>query len=257
MAAAAAAAAVPAARSAGKTRFVEFLTNRGRDCAAPVFLRVQGLPSGGHGPIIAALGGGPAVDVRLLRTAGGGRSKARFFEKPPRRGFFVKGGRWSPFLFAKGSYVTMREALMRLLEPAVEALHYELVDLEFAKSGRGGVLRLYIDRADRNAGPVTVEDCARVSRAAGGVLDDADPIEGHYSLEVSSPGVDRVLRTRAHFERFLGERVYVELKLPLDGRRRFLGTLREVADDAIEVEVDGRAYRLPLDRIQKARLRPE
>jgi ribosome maturation factor RimP len=89
------------------------------------------------------------------------------------------------------------------------------------------------------------------------VLEIHDPIKGHYTLEVSSPGFDRILRTRAHFERFVGERIFAELKLPIEGRRRFIGLLKSVSSDTIVVEVDGKACALPLDRIQKARLRPE
>jgi ribosome maturation factor RimP len=152
----------------------------------------------------------------------------------------------------------MRDALMRLLEPPIEALGYELVDIEFARDGRGGTLRIYIDRraADAQSG-VTVEDCAQVSHAVSEVLELQDPIKGHYTLEVSSPGSDRILRTRAHFERFVGERILAELKLPLDGRRRFIGVLKSLEGGTIVVEVDGKAHSLPLDRIQKARLRPE
>jgi ribosome maturation factor RimP len=152
----------------------------------------------------------------------------------------------------------MRDALMRLLEPPIEALDYELVDLEFARAGSSGVLRIYIDRRGLEpGGQITVDDCARVSQALSRVLETEDPIKGHYTLEVSSPGFDRILRTRAHFERFSGARIAAELKLPLDGRRRFVGVLKSVAPDTIVVEVDGKAYSLPLDRIQKARLRPE
>jgi ribosome maturation factor RimP len=160
----------------------------------------------------------------------------------------------------------MRDALMRLLEPPIEALGFELIDIEFAQAGRGGVLRIYIDRrigADRGAGDadgqggnVTVDDCATVSHAVSQVLEIEDPIKGHYTLEVSSPGFDRILRKRAHFERFVGERIFAELKLPLEGRRRFIGTLKSIDGDSISVEVDGQEYRLPLERIQKARLRP-
>jgi len=150
----------------------------------------------------------------------------------------------------------MRDALMRLLEPPIAALDYELIDLEFAREGRGGVLRIYIDRR-AGAADVTVDDCASVSHAVSQILETQDPIKGHYTLEVSSPGFDRILRTRAHFERFIGERVFAELKLPIDGRRRFVGALKSVSDDTIVVEVDGQAYSLPFDRIQKARLRPE
>src|SRR5271154_2096905 len=148
----------------------------------------------------------------------------------------------------------MRDALMRLLEPPIEALGFELVDIEFAQAGRGGVLRIYIDRG---AGEITVDDCATVSHAVSQVLEIEDPIKGHYTLEVSSPGFDRILRKRAHFERFLGERIFAELKVAIDGRRRFVGTLKSIGNDSILVEVDGRPYELPLERIQKARLRPE
>jgi len=150
----------------------------------------------------------------------------------------------------------MRDALMRLLEPPIEALQFDLVDIEFAREGRGGILRIFIDRPN-SGGAITVDDCARVSGAVSQVLETHDPIKGHYTLEVSSPGFDRILRTRAHFERFVGERVFAELKLPLDGRRRFVGILKSLLGDTIVVEVDGKAYGLPLDRIQKARLRPE
>ena len=151
----------------------------------------------------------------------------------------------------------MRDALMRLLEPPIEALGFELVDLELAQAGRGGVLRIFIDRANERDTGVTVDDCAAVSHAVSEMLEVEDPIKGNYTLEVSSPGFDRILRKRAHFERFVGERIFAELKLPLDGRRRFVGTLKSIGNDSILVEVDGRPYELPLERIQKARLRPE
>ena len=152
----------------------------------------------------------------------------------------------------------MRDALMRLLEPPIEALGYELVDVEFAREGRGGVLRIFIDRrAGDTELSITVDDCARVSHAVSEVLEVEDPIKGHYTLEVSSPGFDRILRKREHFERFVGERIAAELKLAVDGRRRFVGVLKSITGDSIVVEVDGQAYALPLERIQKARLRPE
>ena len=155
-------------------------------------------------------------------------------------------------------FMKMRDALMRLLEPPIEALGFELVDIEFAREGRGGVLRIFIDgpARDGEAG-VTVDDCARVSHAVSEILETQDPIKGNYTLEVSSPGFDRILRKRAHFERFVGERIFAELKLPIDGRRRYVGELKSVAGDAIVVEVDGKMHSLPLERIQKARLRPE
>ena len=149
----------------------------------------------------------------------------------------------------------MRDSLLRLIEPPVEALGLELVDVEYASAGGGGVLRVFIDRCVADEPGITVDDCARVSHALSEMLEAADPIKGHYTLEVSSPGFDRILRTRAHFERFVGARVAVELRLPMDGRRRFVGDLRAVDGAEIDVVVDGQEYRLPLERIQKARLR--
>src|SRR3984957_5638382 len=174
-------------------------------------------------------------------------------------GLFVEErGPMVPFFVLSRGFEPMRDALMRLLEPPIEALDYELVDIEFAREGRGGVLRIFIDRRAQSSGTgVTVDDCARVSHAVSQVLEIQDPIKGHYTLEVSSPGFDRILRTRAHFERFVGERIFAELKLPIDGRRRFVGVLKSIAEDAVVVEVDGKAHSLPLERIQKARLRPE
>jgi ribosome maturation factor RimP len=152
----------------------------------------------------------------------------------------------------------MRDALMRLLEPPIEALGFDVVDIEFAQAGRGGVLRIFIDRRAQDSGVgITVDDCANVSHAVSQVLETQDPIKGHYTLEVSSPGFDRILRTRAHFERFVGARIFAELKVPIDGRRRFVGELKSIAGDTIVVEVDGKAHSLPLERIQKARLRPD
>lgn len=163
-----------------------------------------------------------------------------------------------PFFVWSVRVSRMRDALMRLLEPPIEALGYELVDIEFAREGRGGVLRIFIDcRAENSGAGVTVDDCARVSHAVSQVLETQDPIKGHYTLEVSSPGFDRILRTRAHFQRFIGDRIFAELKLPIEGRRRYVGRLKSIEGDTIVLEVDGKVHNLPLERIQKARLRPE
>ena len=166
------------------------------------------------------------------------------------------------FIFVRRRFTRMRDALMRLLEPPIEALDYELVDIEYAREGRGGVVRVFIDRRveELGGGPpasVTVDDCARVSHRLSELLESEDPIKGHYTLEVSSPGFDRILRKRAHFERFVGERIFAELKLPINGRRRFAGVLKSIAGDSIVMDVDGQPHELPLERIQKARLRPE
>jgi len=112
----------------------------------------------------------------------------------------------------------------------------------------GGIL--FIDRE----GGVGLEDCAAVSREVSALLDAEDPIPSAYTLEVSSPGFDRVLRTRAHFGRFVGSRVFVELKEPRAGRRRYTGTLLTVDDDGIALEVDREQVAMTFAEIGKARL---
>src|SRR5882762_4277283 len=120
--------------------------------------------------------------------------------------------------------VTLRERLIALIEPVLVQLGYELVELEYAAGRSQAVVRIFIDKPDG----ITVEDCERVSREVAALLDVDDPIPTAYTLEVSSPGFDRLLRTPAHFERFVGSRVFVELKVPRAGRRRYTGTLQAV-----------------------------
>ncbi|ANO51498.1 ribosome maturation factor RimP [Woeseia oceani] len=144
------------------------------------------------------------------------------------------------------------EELARLLEPAIEGLGYELCDLEAKLGGRDGVLRIFIDKPDG----IVLEDCEKVSRQISAILDVEDPLPGQYALEVSSPGLDRRLSKPAHFERFLGEVVKIKLRMPLDGRRNYRGTLVAANEENIEVEVDGQAHSLPIKTIELARLVP-
>jgi ribosome maturation factor RimP len=146
----------------------------------------------------------------------------------------------------------LRDRLVALIEPLLAQLGYELVELEYAAGRASGVVRIFIDKADG----IRVEDCERVSREVSALFDVEDPIPNAYRLEVSSPGFDRVLRTKPHFERFTGERVFVELKAPRDGRKRFTGMLRAVEDAGIEVEIDQQMVNLPFAEIGKARLAP-
>ncbi|MEE8119628.1 MAG: ribosome maturation factor RimP [Gammaproteobacteria bacterium] len=144
----------------------------------------------------------------------------------------------------------MREKLIALLEPAVATLGYELVELEFRAHGRGGLVRVYID-AEQG---VTLDDCEKVSDYVNGILDVEDLVTGEYNLEVSSPGLDRPLRTLRHYADFVGEQVKVQLAVPLDGRRHFTGKLLKVENEKILVDVDGQEFLLPLENIEKARL---
>ena len=116
-----------------------------------------------------------------------------------------------------------RDQLIDLLEPSVEQLGYELFDLEFQLGGTNGLLRLYIDSKDDSG--IGVDDCETVSRQVSALLDVEDPLSGDYSLEVSSPGLNRRLVKAQHFERFAGSRVKVKLKRLVDGRRNFKAKL--------------------------------
>jgi ribosome maturation factor RimP len=147
----------------------------------------------------------------------------------------------------------LRDTLVALLQPVVEDLGYALWELEYT-SGRGSaVLRLYIDSPEG----ITVEDCERVSRAVSERLDADDPLPGQYTLEVSSPGIDRPLRTAGQFAPYVGETVFVELAQPLEGRRRFKGPLVAAGAGTIEVEMDGRRFALPIEGIRRAHLAPD
>jgi ribosome maturation factor RimP len=146
----------------------------------------------------------------------------------------------------------LRERLISLLEPLLIQLGYELVELEFAPGHRGGALRIFIDAP---AG-IGISDCERVSREVSALMDVEDPIPTAYTLEVSSPGDDRVLRTHAHYERFKGSRVLVELVAPRDGRRRYTGMLQEVSATGVALEVDRQRVDVPFGEIAKTRLAP-
>ncbi len=145
------------------------------------------------------------------------------------------------------------DELARLLEPTVERLGYELADLEVRLGSKGGLVRVFIDKPEG----IDLDDCEKVSLAVSALLDVEDPVAGNYSLEVSSPGLDRKLTKVEHFQRFEGETVKVQMRFPIEGRRRFRGTLVSSDDENIVVEVDGESHSLPLKTIDTARLVPE
>jgi ribosome maturation factor RimP len=143
------------------------------------------------------------------------------------------------------------DRMQRLLEPVVQGLGYELVGVEF--DGRQRILRVYIDHPEG----ITLDDCSKVSYQISGVLDVEDPIAGRYQLEISSPGMDRPLFTREHFERFAGQMARVQLAGLLDGRRRFQGRLAGIEGQEVLVQEGETLFRLPFEMIEKARLAPE
>jgi ribosome maturation factor RimP len=145
------------------------------------------------------------------------------------------------------------DEIAKLLEPTIERLGYELADLEVRLGGKGGLVRVFIDKPEG----IDLDDCEKVSLAVSALLDVEDPVPDNYNLEVSSPGLDRKLTKVEHFQRFEGEIVKVQMRFPIEGRRRFRGTLVSSNDENIVVEVDGESHSLPLKTIDTARLVPE
>jgi len=146
-----------------------------------------------------------------------------------------------------------RADLRKLLEPGVSAMGFELVDVELAGSHHKPTLRVYID----SPAGVTVNNCADVSRQLSALLDVEDPLPGHYTLEVSSPGLDRPLVRPDDFRRFIGETIKVKMHQPILGRKNFAGRLLEVATDHVVVEVDKEHYDLAFEGMERARLVPQ
>ncbi|TKB44413.1 ribosome maturation factor RimP [Thalassotalea mangrovi] len=142
------------------------------------------------------------------------------------------------------------QKLTEMLRPAVEETGKELLGIEYISAGNHSVLRLYIDHKDG----INVDDCADVSRQVSAILDVEDPISTEYNLEVSSPGVDRPLFEKAHYQAVVGETVDVKLGMPLNGRRKFKGILEAVEGDNLVVVVDGEDFELPIANVAKANL---
>ncbi|CTP83002.1 ribosome maturation factor RimP [Xanthomonas graminis] len=151
--------------------------------------------------------------------------------------------------------------IANLLGPTVDALGLELLGAEYLPAPGSATLRLYIDvpLAEQPERIINIDDCERVSREVSAQLDVEDPISGNYTLEVSSPGVDRLLFTAAQFARHQGESAKVVLKLPQQGRRRLQGRIAHADVDAgrIVFEVDGAELAVDFDNIDKARILPD
>jgi ribosome maturation factor RimP len=146
--------------------------------------------------------------------------------------------------------MAVSDQIEQLIEAPIESLGYEVVGVEYIKSGREATLRVYIDSEHG----ISIEDCERVSHQVSGVLEVEDPISTAYNLEVSSPGFDRPLFKPRDFERFAGNEIKLSMKLPVQGRRNFTGLLKGFNDGDILIEVDGEEYELPLSKMAKARL---
>ncbi|WP_068828319.1 ribosome maturation factor RimP [Pseudomonas sp. BMS12] len=144
------------------------------------------------------------------------------------------------------------EQLQAMLAPVVESLGYQCWGVEFISQGRHSLLRVYIDHSNG----ILVDDCEAVSRQISAVLDVEDPITSEYTLEVSSPGMDRPLFTLEQFAGHVGEQVKIKLRSPFEGRRNFQGLLRGVEEQDVVVQVDDHEFLLPIDLIDKANIIP-
>ena len=147
---------------------------------------------------------------------------------------------------------SIEEKLTEMLAPTVEALGYELLGIEYLRSGRHSTLRLFIDHANG----ISVDDCATVSHQVSGVLDVEDPISSEYHLEVSSPGMDRPLFSAAQFARFVGQDAQVQLRIPMQNRRKWKGEIQAVDGEMITLLVDGQAISFAFPNVAKANIVP-
>lgn len=159
--------------------------------------------------------------------------------------------------------MTKTDQLQDLLAPTATALGLELLGIEYLPQPGGSLLRLYIDLPESEVGAeaaersVGIDECEKMSREVSAVLDIEDPISGNYTLEVSSPGIERPLFTAAQFARFVGESAKVGLKLPQDGRRRLQGRIVAVEGDTIRFDIDGTPFEVAHSNIEKARIAPD
>ena len=139
-----------------------------------------------------------------------------------------------------------------MLQSTVEALGYVLWGVEHMAQGKHSVVRIYID----SPVGITVEDCAAVSEQVSSILDVEDPITGEYTLEVSSPGMDRLLFKIEQYAGYVGETVEVRLRSAFEGRRRFKGILKGIEGEDVVIQVDDHEFLLPYGAIEKARVQP-
>ena len=154
--------------------------------------------------------------------------------------------------------MSVQDDLSRLIRPVIETMGFEYIGLEYLSNPKNRLVRVYIDREPEGIG---VDDCADVSNEISALLDVEDLVSGQYSLEVSSPGVERPLFDPEHYRQFVGERARVHLYAPLGdehGRRRKLtGRIVEVGDDRVILEVDGGNIAVAFDDIRRANLKPD
>lgn len=148
---------------------------------------------------------------------------------------------------------SLEERLTQMLAPSVEDLGYDLVGIEYMRAGKHSTLRVYIDK-DQG---IVVDDCAVVSRQISALMDVEDPIKNEYTLEVSSPGLERPLFNAKQYEAFIGENVKIQLNIPSQNRRKWQGIIDSVNGEIICLNVDGSLENFALSNIQKANIIPK
>lgn len=148
--------------------------------------------------------------------------------------------------------MTLNDKLFEIIAPVCEKMGYDMVRLQLQGANTRKVLQIMIERKDRH--PMTVDDCANLSQALSPVLDEQDPIEGNYTLEVSSPGIDRPLVKLDDFDRFKGFEAKIECLSLIDGRKRFSGRLQGVEGCNVVLTFNGTDVLIPFDQIAKAKL---
>ncbi|QSP95046.1 ribosome maturation factor RimP [Marinobacter salinisoli] len=145
------------------------------------------------------------------------------------------------------------QQLEDLLRPVIEGMGYEYWGIEYRSQGRHSMLRVFIDDAENG---ISVDDCEKVSRQISGVMDVEDPIQVEYTLEVSSPGMDRPLFRLEQYEAYAGHQVELRLRMAFEGRRKFQGLIKGVEGEDVVVVVDDHEYLLPFESIERAHIVP-
>jgi ribosome maturation factor RimP len=135
-----------------------------------------------------------------------------------------------------------------LIDTTIQVLGLDLWGVELLQQGKYSLLRIYIEREEG----VTIEDCEKVSRQVSALLDVEDPIAGEYTLEVSSPGMDRPLFSIEHYLKYVGSEVDLKLRRPINGRRKFKGQIIKISGDIVGLLVEGSEYSLEFSDIEKA-----
>lgn len=178
------------------------------------------------------------------------RTPAQILKKPRLYGVFCYLNPENVIWKCCGSnLLNLEEKLENLLKPTIESMGFELWGFEYLPAGRHSILRIFVEKSDMG---ITVDDCAAVSRQVSAIMDVEDPISSAYMLEVSSPGMDRLLFKPEQYKLYLDKPIQVRTAVGVLGRRKFKGPLVLVNDTMIGIEIDGELYEIPYDIIDKA-----